>query len=139
MAATVTELTQKLAFLFKRVEQLESQSSGANIQGLERLHLNILIYNDNAFEQIAILGLKSGSAAERIRATHAFATAESGTDVQVHVTNEEQGPTHKREITGTTSTSSRQRFENILKQKTKSGTQRVWCQRQYHGHDPRHS
>ena len=46
--------------------------------------------NDKAFQQIAILGFKTGSAADRIQAVKAFATAQFGDNVHVEISNEEK-------------------------------------------------
>ena len=58
--------------------------------------------NDKAFQQIAILGFKTGSAADRIQAVKAFATAQFGDNVHVEISNEEKGAKNKRELTETT-------------------------------------
>ena len=68
---------------------------------IERTHLQILNAGDHAFQRIAIIGFKSGSAEQRITAIQNFAVADFGRDVQVHVTNEEKGTRGKRELTET--------------------------------------
>ena len=102
VSASVSEIQQNQATIFERIGKLESQASSSNIQGLERLQWNMLNKNDTAFQQIAILGFKSGNASDRIQAVKAFATTEFGSDIHVEVTNEEKGPKNKRELPDTT-------------------------------------
>ena len=61
--------------------------------------MQILNAGDHAFQRIAIIGFKSGTAEQRITAVQNFEIAGFGRDVQVHVTNKEKGPRGKRELT----------------------------------------
>ena len=65
VTTNVNELMQNHAILFERIGHLESQAAGANVQGLERLHLKMLNAGDLAFQRIAISGFKCGTAEQR--------------------------------------------------------------------------
>ena len=91
VAASVTELLRNQATLSERVGQLESQSSTLDFTQLEKMQLKLLNANDQAYQQLAIIGFKTGSAEQRIIAAKQFITAEGGRDVQCRVTNDETG------------------------------------------------
>ena len=101
MLASVAELVRNQVTLSERVGQLESRSSVLDLTQLEKMQLKMLNANDQAYQQMAISGFKTGSAEQRIAAAKAFITAECGSDVQCTVTNEEKGPRNKRELTET--------------------------------------
>ena len=66
------------------------------------MQLKLLNSSDEAFKQIADVGFNGGLAEQRIQAVKDFAAKEFGSDVNVHVTNEEKGARNKREMTDTT-------------------------------------
>ena len=68
------------------------------------MQLNLLNSSDEVCKQIAVVGFKGGSAEHRIQAVKDFAAKEFGSDVNVHVTNEETGARNKRDMTYTTLT-----------------------------------
>ena len=69
---------------------------------LEKMQIKMCNANDQAYQQIAITGFKTGSAEQRIHAVKAFIVAECRAELQCTVTNEEKGPRNKRELTETT-------------------------------------
>ena len=126
VATSVSELLQNQARLFERVGNLESQSSVVNISQLEKMQIKMCNANDQAYQQIAITGFKTGSGEQRINAVKAFITAECGSELQCTVANEEKGPRNKRELTETTlvmfvDTSSRDQALKVIETKYPKG------------------
>ena len=59
---------------------------------LEKMQIKVCNANDQAYQQIAITGFKTGSAEQRIHAVKAFIVAECGAELQCTVTNENKAP-----------------------------------------------